>query len=487
MRHSPRGAEGVQQFGRSPPRPACAGRGGWPAAVAEAASRPALDIRTFARVGQPGQPEAIAVARDGTVYVGTNQQQRGDSEAPSRIFAYSPRGRLLRQYVVRGQDLGAPHGIQGLAFDADGLLYALDRAARPRIFTLDPRSGRQRDYAIFRDVAPCGPGGPNGNCSDTTVDNAAGPDFPAFAPDGTLYVTDIDQALIWRVPRGGGRPSVFFTDPRLESVFGPNGIALMSDRRTLLFVVTGESPVGGSAAQGRLYKLPVGLGGRPGALQSFWQSRPFDAPDGFAIGRSGKVYLALAGVSQLVVLSPSGSELARIPGPTQQTDPPFDAPASVAFLGRRALVTNQSFPAGNPDHWAVFDVYAGEAGLPLVRPRVASRRPARRPRVRLWLRLVYKRGRGQLGRRCALGRIRAKVRGRGLARVRSVTFRFDGRRVARDRRAPFTAVVRPSGRGRARSHRVGAVARLARGGRPGARRGGGAGRRGAGAGPAPRP
>src|SRR2546430_17708837 len=100
-----------------------------PPAGAQAA-RPPLDIRGFAGVGAPGQPEAIAVARDQTVYVGTNQQQRGDTSAPSRIFAYAPNGALLRDYVVAGQDLNEDHGIQSVAIDADGLLYALDRSAR---------------------------------------------------------------------------------------------------------------------------------------------------------------------------------------------------------------------------------------------------------------------------------------------------------------------------------------------------------------------
>ena len=415
---------------------------------ATAQDRPHLDVQVFARVGSPGQPEAIAVAPDGTVYVGTNQQQRGDSDLPSRIFAYSPRGELEREYVVEGQDLAEPHGIQGLALDADGILYALDRAARPRVFTLDPRTGRQRDYAEFRDVPPCPASGPNGDCSDTVGDMGSGPNFPAFAPDGTLYVTDIDQALIWRVPKGGGRPEVFFTDGRLESVFGPNGIQMMGDGRTLMFAVTSQNPSAGNPTLGRLWKLPIGPEGQPGELEPFWESQPVDGPDGFAIAQSGNVYVALAGASKLVQVSPAGEEVARIP--EQQTDPPFDGPASVAFAGRSVLVTNQSYPAGDPSHWVVFDVFTGEPGLPLFRPRIATR-PVRRP---LWLGLVYERGRD---RSCAVGRIRAWVNG-PVARIRHVTFRFDGRRVERDRRPPFAATVlrrRDTGAGR---HRV--VARL---------------------------
>jgi sugar lactone lactonase YvrE len=420
-------------------------------APATAQERSPLDVRVFARVGQPGQPEAIAVAPDGTVYVGTNQQQRGDSAAPSKIFAYTRTGELAREWTVEGQDLAEPHGIQGLALDGDGVLYALDRAARARVFTLDPRTGEQRDYAEFRDVPPC-TGAPDGKCSATNTDNAAGPNFPAFAPDGTLYVTDIDQALIWRVPPGGGQPDVFFTDPRLESVFGPNGIQLAGDGRTLVFAVTSQSPVAGNPSAGRLYRLPIGADGRPGELEVIWESRPLDGPDGFALSRAGNAYLALAGASQLVVISPAGEELARIPEtPAQQPDPPFDGPASVAFAGESALVTNQSFPAGNPDHWAVFDVFAGEPGLPLFRPDLSAG-GARRARVTL--RLVYERGRDAAGRRCARGRVRASVKGRDRGEVRRVTFRFDGRRVRRDRRPPFTAIVfRPRGQRQGR-HRV---------------------------------
>jgi hypothetical protein len=314
------------------------------------------------------------VANDGTVYVGTNQQQRGDTDAPSRIFAYSPRGVLIREFVIKGQDLDQPHGIQGIAIDGSGILYALDRAADPRVITLNPNTGEQRDYAHFRDVPSCTIAGRADNCSDTFGDMESGPNFPAFGPDGNLYVTDIDQALIWRVPPGGGEPEVFFTDQRLENLFGPNGIQMMADGHTLMFAVTAQSPLAGNPTEGGLFTLPIRPNGEAGELAELWRSRPVDGPDGFAIARSGNVYLALAGASRLVLISPQGQELARIPGAIQnlQMDPPFDGPASVAFLGRSALVTNQSFPAGNPDHWAVFDVFAGEPGLPLFRPMIGA-------------------------------------------------------------------------------------------------------------------
>jgi streptogramin lyase len=363
---------------------------GLPAPGAAAATRPLYDVRVFAHVPSPGSPEPVVVAPDHTVYVGTNQFGKGsdaDASAPSRVFKFSPAGKLLRSYVLQGQRVDQDHGIQGLAQDGDGLLYVLDRSADPRVVRLDPVTGAQHRYASFRDVPTCSDAGRETNCSDTVVDNPAGPDYGTFAPDGSLYVTDIDQALIWRVKRGGGRAEVWFTDPRLESVYGPNGIQVLGDGRTLLFVNTASNPMAGNPTTGRLYKLPIRPDGRPGTLTQFWESRPVDGPDGFAVGRSGRIYLALAAAAQMVVISPTGAELARVPATpaeNQAMDVPFDGPASAAFLGKRVLVTNQGFPEAGPDHWAVLDMFVGETGLPLYRPFVA--RPSELPRLRLTVR-----------------------------------------------------------------------------------------------------
>jgi sugar lactone lactonase YvrE len=336
--------------------------------------RKPLDIRVFARVPSPGQPEPVAIGSHRRVFVGTNQQGKGGADAPSKIFVYSRRGHLRRGFELEGQDLDSEHGIQGLAFDGRRRLYALDRSAEPRVVRINLPTGVQRTYARFRDVPSCRASGRDRNCSATAGDAEAAPDYATFARGGRLYVTDIEQALIWRVPGGGGRPRVWFTDPRLENIFGPNGIQFMANGRTLLFAVTAQGPSAGDPTEGALFKLGVRPDGTAGRLRRFWTSRPFDGPDGFAIGRSGRVYLALAGANQLVVISPHGEEIARVPATPLENEAmevPMDGPASAAFLGRRLLVTNQTSPAGgtgDPDGWAVFDVFTGERGLPLFRP-----------------------------------------------------------------------------------------------------------------------
>ena len=363
--------------------------------AAPALAREQLDIGVFAKIGPPGQPEPVAIGPDGRVYVGTNQAGHGDADAPSKIFAFSAGGALIREYAVESQALDHDHGIQGLAFDHDGLLYALDRSADPRVVLLNPATGEQRRYASFRDVAPCGvTSGTRGeDCSDTRLDNPSGPDYATFSPSGDLYVTDIDQALIWKVPKGGGRAHVWLTDARLESLYGPNGIQFMADGRTLLFVNTASNPSAGNASTGRLYTVPVQPDGRPGTLTQVWESLPLDAPDGFAIAGSGNVYLALAGANQVVVLSPRFVELARAPqnaAANQAEEIPLDGPASLAFLGHRLLVSNHSPIRGDPHSWAILDVFTNETGLPLHYPRIF------RPQLRLHVRSSHSASRIQL-------------------------------------------------------------------------------------------
>ncbi|HYH58379.1 MAG TPA: SMP-30/gluconolactonase/LRE family protein [Thermoleophilaceae bacterium] len=343
------------------------------------AEREPLDIRVFAPIGPPGQPEPVAIGPDRRVYVGTNQLGHGDTDAPSKVFAFSRKGEPVREYVIEGQPLDESHGIQGLVFDRDGTLYALDRSADPRVIAVDPATGDQRRYASFRDVPSCGtaPGSDGEECSDTRLDGPAGPDYATFAPDGDLYVTDIDQALIWRVPKGGGRAEIWLTDARLESLYGPNGIQFMADERTLLFVNTASNPSAGNALTGRLYTVVVQDDGSPGELTQVWESLPVDAPDGIAIAQSGNVYVAVAGSSQVLKLSPEFTELARVPpdpAANQSEEIPVDAPGSLAFLGERLLVSNHSAIRGDPESWAILDVFAGERGLPLHYPRIARPR-----------------------------------------------------------------------------------------------------------------
>ncbi|HKP89590.1 MAG TPA: hypothetical protein VJT75_06400 [Thermoleophilaceae bacterium] len=335
------------------------------------AARNRFDTRVLAHIPDPGYPALSLVTRDQrSIYVGTFTNASEEDTGPSKVFKYSPSGKLLRTYVVKGQTPGEVHGVQVAAEDRAGGLYLLDQNPS-RIVRLDPETGKQRTYATFSDVLPCAPGMPPQDCSATVMDNGPEPDYAAWGRDGTLYVTDYTQGLIWRVPTGGGKAHVWFTDPRLDgSLFGPAGILMMPDHRTLMISTSAGGATSPDATTGELYKLPILPNGRPGTLNEIWESGPTEAPDGFALGRSGNVYLALVGPqgNQLVVIGPNGTELARFPTGTSGENGskvPFDSPSSVQFLGRRMIVTNDAFISGDKSHMVIFDVWAGELGEPV--------------------------------------------------------------------------------------------------------------------------
>ncbi len=340
-----------------------------------AAARQKWNTRVFAHVPSPGYPALSLVAPDRTVYVGTFTNAAGTDTGPSKVFAYRPNGKLKRTYVIKSQTPGSAHGVQVAAMDSAGRLYLLDQNPS-RVLLLNPKTGHQRTYATFKDVPPCTPATqPNGDCSDTVADNPPEPDYAAWGPDGSLYVTDYTQALIWRVPRRGGFAHVWFTDPQIDgSNFGPAGIVLLPDHRTLMFDTSGGGvTTPGNPLTGQLYTIPIQQNGDPGTLKQIWESGPKEAPDGFALARSGHVYMALVGpnTNQLVEISQSGKELARFPIDTSGNNGspvPFDEPSSVQFDGRRMFVTNDAYFSGDSSHFVVFDVWAGEKGAPVFVP-----------------------------------------------------------------------------------------------------------------------
>ena len=345
-----------------------------------AQSRDFDDVRVFADVpDNPGLPEGIAVdRRHERVYVGTNpggNNPGAQSGQRSDLLAYSLDGELKRTYDIRGQDLASmalpAYGLQALAVDRGGDVFALDKAPA-RILRIDPKTGRQTTYATFEDVPPCSTV-ENGQCSETAEDLRAFPNYLTFAPDGTLYVTDFQQALIWRVKPGGGKARVAFTDPRLDGGMGPNGIQMQRLGNRIVFAQSMNPPGTGTPGAGRLYRLNVARDGGLSKLRSFYESAPGEGIDGIAIGRSGNVYFNLFTTNQTVVVDRDGEEIDRVPenpAANAALERPFDAPASSGFLGRRLLTTNQSVVLRNPASFAVLDIATGERGLPLFRPRM---------------------------------------------------------------------------------------------------------------------
>jgi sugar lactone lactonase YvrE len=357
----------------------CAG-----APATQAADRPKGDVKLFAPVPAPGAPEPVVIAPDGTVYTATLNAQSGDTSAPSKVFAFTPDGRLKRTYEISGQALSAQHGLSGMAMDADGYLY-IGSLAPPEVFRLDPRTGVQTVYATYRDVPTCS-ATVTSDCSKAIMDMKPWPDYIVLAPDGSLYETDSLQALIWKVPPGGGRGQVWFTDDRLQSLigppaFGPSAMKLGPDHKTLYFT-TVEGPTGdGDPSAGRIWKLPIQPDGKPGQLQEFYTAQSADGPGGIGFAKSGDLYVSLSGSNAIAQVGPDGKEKARFPDPVtnESYEPPLDSPLDVAFRGNSLLVANSSYLSNSASSFALLDVNVGEPGYDPLRPKVPAPRGAPSP------------------------------------------------------------------------------------------------------------
>jgi hypothetical protein len=341
------------------------------------------DVSVLAVIPTPGYP-ALPHVVGNLIYEGTYDNPAGDS-VPSRVLEYTPDGTLTHSWTVQGQDLSKPHGVQVAANDARGRPFLLDKTSG-RIIRLDPQTGAQTLYSQVPDLPTCSAAAAGRPCSPALLDLAPMPDYAAWGPDGSLYVTDYQQAVIWRVPPGGGPAHIWLADRRLDGgPFGTACLTLMPDRHTLLFDQASSGGLGSlNPTTGKLYTVPIQADGSAGPLTQLWESGPADAPDGCALAASGDIYLALVGASdQIVELSPSGQEIGRFGQQftgANNSPVPFDSPSGIAFLGTRLIVANQSYFAGSKANQALLALETGEAGATVYVPAdvTVSKPPAHR-------------------------------------------------------------------------------------------------------------
>ena len=326
-----------------------------PASPSPASAKPGDEkwrTRVFSRVPSPGYPAYVHKHTNGRVYAST--YVAGDRQR-SRVFEWSRGGALLRYWTVPDQRLGADHGVQVAHQTKDGRLVLLETSRRA-VLTLDITTGE------FEKVA--------------TLPRGSVPNYATWGPKN-LFVTDYGQGIIWRVRRSGAVEK-WFSGPELEGVagFGTTGIAYRPKQRDLLITQQTTSDASADPTSGKLLRLKLGKKG-PGAISTMWTSRPTDLPDGFGIGRSGHIYIAMVGLTQqLVELTATGREVDRFPDVPflgeNGSRIPFDSPSNATFHGTTVLVANQSAILGNADHQAILRVEVGEKGKRPHLPRTAT-------------------------------------------------------------------------------------------------------------------
>lgn len=316
------------------------------------------DSKVVTPIASPGYPEGIAT-RGNRFYV-SGPAAFGQPLGSAYVRAYDIKtGAFEANYPITiTNPFAGMSAASCVAFGPDGKLYVIEPFVGVIRMDLNP-GNTQSVYAAF---TPTGP---------SLLNDLA------FDDEGNLYVTDSFAATIYRIPAGGGAPAVWFTDPRLAGdinvPFGVNGIRFDADYENVYVAVTAEN----GTLDGVIYRLPLA---NPTAanLQEFHRYPFFPTfqlagPDGIAFGRSGKLYVALAGTSQISVLRTDGSEEARYSGPAAKPggspDPmPWANPANIAFdkhTGSLLVTNHASLVPFDPNLFCVFNVYVNDKAQPL--------------------------------------------------------------------------------------------------------------------------
>jgi gluconolactonase len=191
-------------------------------------------------------PEGICISPDGTLYVGGEAGQ---------IYQLEADGTATQMVTTGGFVLG-------LAADGDGRIYACD-AKRRAVLRWTPSTGAL-------DVISAG-----------TANRQFAPNWGAFGPDGTYYVSDSGQ---WKQRDG----AIFVVRSGITSLWTdasvdfPNGLAVSPDGRELWVL---------ESTPGELVRFMIQDDGTAGPREPLAEL-PGLVPDGIAFAADGSVVIA---------------------------------------------------------------------------------------------------------------------------------------------------------------------------------------------------
>lgn len=290
---------------------------------------PTGELALLADVPEPGSPDAVAVAADGTVYVVSDAAAAGGA---SSLWAFSPTGELRQTWTAPGQPDGRTRGLTGVTVDPEGTVWVVD-ASTARLLRLDRTEDVLVPVAEAEDIPACGLLDLVSPCESGMADSAPLLVGIASAPDGTIVVADRGQGVLWRVD--GSELAVLTTIEDRLAGDGPIGVSFASDDELLV------------AVGARLTSLPPGLpavlqirldGGRPDAPVLVVELEVTETPADIVAGSSGRVYVAIP--SSGVVADVGIDQGDRIDIAGGDGDPTFTGPLGLALRERSLLIAD---------------------------------------------------------------------------------------------------------------------------------------------------
>jgi sugar lactone lactonase YvrE len=315
----------------------------------------------------PGFPEGVAV-KDGKVFAAGAASFGTTGSGPSAVLAFNrATGAQAGRFDTVGENLLGEHGDSSIAFDGEGRLYVLN--TQLGTYRLDAQ-GKQQPYgAPFPDLKSCLAPLVNAPCSPTVVDLPPLPNDIAFAPNGDAYVTDSMQATIWRIPKGGGTPKIFFQSDAFASPYiGANGLRL-NPAGTKLYITVTVDMLGAAS----VYTLPIATPAKS-ELKLLHRFALGELPDGVAFGASGDLYVAMASPTApgVMKLDGAGTKVAQLTNPQGSLTAPYDGPANIAFDGTGAILMTNHAPVTGlvTRQFSIVEVDSADAGAPLFTPMI---------------------------------------------------------------------------------------------------------------------
>jgi len=332
------------------------GEAPWPSPPAHPVVQPVGVTSRFAAVPDPGAPAGIAVGPDGTVYVATGNALTKGGEGPGVVVALDPTGELLRTWSIDDMPDTRSIGLTDLAVDADGTIWVLD-ASTARVLRIRPEGAAPAVVATIPNVPACTFGLRPPPCEPGLSDSGPEPRGLAVRPTGGVYVADRAQGTIWSVDDRGQVEKVVEVDDRLA----------------------GEGPVDVAVVEGSLVAtISARLGSVPPGLPSVVRFRPTrsgfeapevvvdlevgDAPSAIVPAASGRVFVALSGVHEVIDLGLEQGDGVRYGA---GLDPAFDVPVGLALRDRNLLVTNQGPANADASRWLVIVLGVADRPPPL--------------------------------------------------------------------------------------------------------------------------
>ncbi|HTJ31267.1 MAG TPA: hypothetical protein VL346_12240 [Acidobacteriaceae bacterium] len=115
----------------------------------------------------------------------------------------------------------------------------------------------------------------------------------AIGPDKALYISDTATGRIYRLAAGASSAELYLEQRVLQGI---DGITFLNG---VLYV--------NNVIYNKLYRIPVGADGKPGAPEDIWMDQPVKGPDGMRAA-NGKLYVAENGAGKISALTVDGDK-----------------------------------------------------------------------------------------------------------------------------------------------------------------------------------